>query len=99
MKEVQPTNQERLIANILRAHGVVKAALFGSYARGEAGPRSDIDLLVGFPEGTTLFDVVNIQDDLERALGCKVDLVSQRHLSPRLEKRIEPDLKPLALNQ
>lgn len=97
MNEHQASHQEQKIAQILRSHGVVSAAIFGSYARGEADSTSDIDLLIEFPEGTSLFDVIKLQDELEMGVGRRVDLVSRRHLSPRLEKRIKSDLKPLAL--
>ncbi len=67
--------------------------LFGSFARGEAGPKSDIDLLVQFIRPVGLFELVGIQDEFSDALGRKVDLVTK--LSPYFEKYIIPDLIPL----
>jgi predicted nucleotidyltransferase len=80
---------------LLRSHGVINAAVFGSFARGDAQPTSDLDLLVTYRPGTTLLDVMSLQDELEQKLGRKVDLVSERRLSKRLEARIKNDLRPL----
>lgn len=88
---------ENKIANILRRHGVTQAAIFGSFSRKDANQASDLDLLVTYKPGTTLFDAINLQEELEQALGKKVDLVSQKYLSPRLAKRIKHDLRPLAI--
>lgn len=71
--------------------------MFGSYARGtDLRPESDIDLLVTYKPGTTLFDVADLQKELEQALGRKVDLISKKRISNRLSKRIEKDIRPLA---
>jgi predicted nucleotidyltransferase len=70
---------------------VEELALFGSIARQEQGPKSDVDLLVDFAEGATLLDLVGLGMFLEEKLGCPVDLVPRRGL--RREIRDE------ALNQ
>lgn len=62
--------------------------VFGSYARGEARRRSDLDVLVRFREGASLFDLVGLADFLEENLGLKVDVVSERALRPELRERI-----------
>jgi len=97
METMPPNLDEQQIARVLRTYGISRAAFFGSYARGEATSKSDLDVLVTYPLGTTLFDVMRLQDEIERVSGRKVDLVSQKHLSPRLERRIKADLKPLVL--
>lgn len=51
------TKIKRGINPILREHGVVKAAIFGSYARGEAKKRSDVDILVKFKDTPSLFSL------------------------------------------
>ena len=73
---------------ILKRRGVVSAGLFGSAARGEAGPDSDVDLLVEYAAGVDLFDVIDLKDELEKALGRRVDLTSPKRLKPRLRDRI-----------
>jgi len=81
---------------VLHARGVLKASVFGSFARGDASHDSDLDLLVTYRSGTTLFDIINLQDELERLTGRKVDLVPEKYLSQRLAKRIRKDIKPLS---
>ena len=68
-------------------HGM---ALFGSTARGEAGPRSDVDILVDVDASIGL-EFVTLADQLEAALGRKVDLVSRRALKPGLRSLIEKE--------
>lgn len=74
------------IAQVLRTRGAIEASLFGSVARGESRPDSDVDLLVKFDEKrkTSLFDLVSIQNELEEKIGRKVDLVT------KLNKYVEP---------
>lgn len=57
--------------------------VFGSIARGEDTPDSDIDLLVRFDEGASLFDLVRFAEGLEALLGVHVDLLSERGLDDR----------------
>jgi predicted nucleotidyltransferase len=59
------------------------AAVFGSVARGEARPGSDVDLLVDFEPGASLLDHVGLFQDLEELLGVGVDVVTRRALKPR----------------
>jgi len=59
----------------IRAQGVKSLLLFGSVARDEAGPESDVDLLVEFDPPVGLFEVVRLQNYLESILGRRVDLV------------------------
>ncbi|MFA5558263.1 MAG: nucleotidyltransferase family protein [Methanofastidiosum sp.] len=62
--------------------------IFGSYARGEQNKYSDVDILVRFYEGATLFDLVGLSDLLEDKLKIKVDVVSERALRPELKNQI-----------
>jgi len=66
--------------------------LFGSVARGEGGSESDVDILVRFDEGASLFELVALGDFLEEKLGCKVDIVSDRAVKPELRESIMRDL-------
>ncbi|APH39866.1 DNA polymerase subunit beta [Methanohalophilus halophilus] len=59
--------------------------IFGSYARGEEKPGSDVDVLVNFDTRATLFDLVGLADYLEELLGLPVDVVSKRALHPRMQ--------------
>ncbi|MEQ6901828.1 nucleotidyltransferase family protein [Nocardioides sp. YIM 152588] len=80
---------------LLQRHGVSNARVFGSVARGDDREGSDLDLLVDFAPGTTLFDLVGIQMELEELLGIDVDLVPENGLKPRMRSRVERDLVPL----
>lgn len=73
---------------ILKQADVTKAALFGSYVRGENTEESDIDILVSFPENTNLLDVVHLKNQLEEHLHKKVDLVSYNAISPLIRESI-----------
>lgn len=83
------------IAAIAARHGVSNMRLFGSVARGEERPDSDIDLLADIAEGRGFADYLAAIDELERALGRRVELVIERSLSPHFRPFIEPEAKPL----
>ena len=69
----------------LRAAGVVRLSLFGSTARDEARPASDVDLLASFDESRnlSLLDVIGIENRLADLLGHSVDLIEEGTLRPR----------------
>ncbi|MHB8918096.1 MAG: nucleotidyltransferase family protein [Desulfocucumaceae bacterium] len=75
---------------ILKKHGIARAAVFGSYARGDQRKRSDIDLLIGYPPESkiTLFTLVDLGDELKKALNRKVDLVTENGISPRIKTQV-----------
>lgn len=83
---------ERVIS-ILERHGVKKIAIFGSYARDEANPESDVDILVEFCDRKSLLDLVGIEQELADALGLKVDLLTEKSISPYLIDRIKREMK------
>jgi predicted nucleotidyltransferase len=66
-----------------RACRASRVRLFGSAARGEDGPGSDVDLLVDFEPGSSLFDLLHLARQLEGVLGRRVDVVSAGGLKPR----------------
>lgn len=69
------------------AFGVSYLAIFGSVARDEAGPDSDVDILVEFGVPADLFDLVRLQQYLERLLGRPVDLGTPASLRPGLRAK------------
>jgi len=76
--------------NLRAQFGVDSLALFGSVARDEAGPESDVDLLVEFNRPITLFDLVAVQQYLERSLGVnRVDLIPRDSIYPAFRSEIE----------
>jgi predicted nucleotidyltransferase len=72
----------------LRALGVLEISIFGSVARGEAGPGSDVDVLVELGPGIGLFRYVDIRDRLAEILGRPVDMATPDGLKPRIKDRI-----------
>jgi len=83
------------IEPILRKHDVSFAGLFGSRARGEERPDSDVDLLVCFNQQKGLFELVDLEKDLSDTLDLDVDVVTEGALSPLLKSEIYKDLQPL----
>ena len=76
---------------ILKAAGALRATsvrVFGSAARGDDTEQSDLDLLVEVPKGTTLLDRIGLQQELESALGLKVDVVTPFDLPERVRARV-----------
>ncbi|MFZ5799649.1 MAG: DNA polymerase subunit beta [Desulfobulbus sp.] len=72
-----------------RRYGVVRLALFGSVARDEPRPESDVDIVVSFDGPATSQRYFGVQFYLEDALGCPVDLVTDKALRPELRPFIE----------
>lgn len=69
-------------------HGVTKAQLFGSIARGDDNPDSDVDVLVQMPGDSTLFTRANLYIDLKDTLSREVDLVSFNYINPLIKDSI-----------
>ncbi len=82
--------RETIIA-ILARNDAERIAIFGSYARGEAGAKSDIDILVRFARKKSLFEIVRIEDELRKSLRRDVDLVTENAVSPYLADTIHRD--------
>ncbi len=73
------------IGEAVRRHRGRSVAIFGSGARGDDNDSSDIDFLVEFEPGSSLFDLLHLQDELRGLLGCDVDVVSSGGLKDRDE--------------
>ncbi len=83
----------RKLIDVCRQNDVVKVGVFGSVARGEADEQSDIDLIVEFSRRKSLLALVALEHQIERALGRKVDLLTEAALSPYLHNRIMRELQ------
>lgn len=83
------------IRRIARRHGIVRVRVFGSRAAGGATGSSDLDLLVDLRPERDLLDLVGFKLDLEKMLGCEVDVVTEGALSPYLRARILRRARPL----
>ena len=85
---------KKVIADYFKTQPVLKAWVFGSYARGEQGPNSDIDILVRFDRERAkvgLLKYTAIILDLEKILNREVDLVEEGALLPWAEKTVNRD--------
>ena len=83
----------KTIARLLENQGARKIALFGSYVRGEEKPGSDIDIIVEFSERKSLLELVRIERELSEVLGIKVDLLTEKAISPYLIDTIREEME------
>lgn len=83
------------IIRVAGRHGARNVRVFGSTARGEATPSSDIDFLIEFEPGRTLLDWGAVWEELERLLGCEVDLATEQTLQPWIRERALEEAIPL----
>ena len=84
---------KKKITKTLKPHGVKKASLFGSIVREELTDKSDIDVLVEFSERKSLLDLVRIERELSEALSIKVDLLTEKSISPYQIDRIKSEME------
>ncbi len=83
------------ILRIAAKHGASNVRVFGSAARGEAGPESDVDLLVQMEPGRSLLDHVALLQDLEDMLSRKVDVVNEKALHHSIRDRVLREATPI----
>ena len=83
------------ILRIAAKYGASNVRVFGSVARGEAGPESDVDLLVEFGPDSSLLDHVALLQDLEDMLSRKVDVVNEKALHHRIRDGVLREAAPL----
>ena len=77
-----------LLANVLKKYAIKKAAVFGSFARNEAGVSSDIDLLIETGKPLTLFDVLRLEKELESVVQRKIDVVEYSAIKPSIRENV-----------
>jgi predicted nucleotidyltransferase len=88
-------NNRALIRAVLERHGARRARVFGSAARDERGPGSDLDLLVAMDTDRSLLDRIAAAQELEDQLGVTVDLVNERALPASIRDRVLAEAVPL----
>jgi len=82
---------------LCRRFGVVRLDVFGSVARGEDGPGSDVDLLYELAQGRSLgWEIEDLSQDLADLFGRPVDLVSRKALHPLIRDQVLADAEPLS---
>ena len=85
---------QQTIANYFKTQPIQRAWLFGSYARGDESPLSDVDILVQFDEGgVSLLKHAAMICELEKILDCPVDIVPEKMLRPRVRESVDQDKK------
>jgi len=87
--------QRKEILATAKQHGAYNVRVFGSVARGEAQPDSDLDLLVNLESGRSLLDLARLVRVLESQLGRKVDIVTEAGLRPRIRQEVLKEARPL----
>lgn len=87
--------QRNDILRIAARHGAHNLRVFGSVARGDARPDSDVDILVDMEPGRSLFDLGGLLYDLRTLLGVDVDVVTEKGLRPRIRAQVMQEAVPL----
>ena len=91
MRLAELKRQVPQMRELLGRFGATNLAVFGSVARDQASPDSDVDLLVDLPDGTSLFDRAELKSALEELLLTRVDLIRRRNLKPAIKAIIEAE--------
>jgi hypothetical protein len=87
IEEIIKEKREEIL-QIAARRGAYNLRIFGSVARGDAGPDSDLDLLVDMQPGKGLLDMGGLLMDLQDLLGCRVDVVTEKGLRGRIRERV-----------
>lgn len=77
-----------LVLPVLKKYDVKRAAVFGSYARGEETKTSDVDMMVEFSGKKSLLDLVGLQQDLEETTGVKFDVSTFKAIHPLIKDQV-----------
>jgi len=94
LRDLVDAHREEIKAIVARHHGR-SIAIFGSVARGEERPGSDIDFLVEFDPGARPIEILSIGVELEEALGVKVDVGTSASVRERLRNEVLAEAEPL----
>lgn len=95
MNESTLQSKRQQILAIAEKYGARNVRIFGSVARGEARPDSDIDFLVELEQGRSLFDLGGLLYELQSLLGVEVDVVTENGLRARIRERVLREAVPL----
>lgn len=90
-----PADRREEILRTAERYGARNVRIFGSVARAEAGHDSDVDVLVDLEPGRSLFDLGGLLMELQDLLGCRVDVVTEQGLRPRIRERVLREAVPL----
>lgn len=79
------------ILRITSTHGARNVRVFGSLARGDSAPDSDLDILITLDPDRSLLDIIAVKQDLEDLLQVKVDVVTEAAISPYIREQVLKD--------
>ncbi|QQS47409.1 MAG: nucleotidyltransferase family protein [Acidobacteriota bacterium] len=88
-------NKKEAIVELAGKYGASNIRVFGSVARGDETPASDIDLLVDMDSDSSLFDQIALQEEIEILLGRKIDLVTEDSIYWLIRRRVLKEAIPL----
>ena len=94
LQELVRKHRQEILQAAVR-YGARNLRLFGSVARGDFKPESDVDILIELEKGRSLFDMVGLGLDLEKILGRKVDVFTENSLKDRIRARVLKEAIPL----
>jgi uncharacterized protein len=86
-----PDEIKDTIIKILREYGAIKISIFGSFARGEERPESDIDIIVKFDKPKSLLQLIHIEEEIKNAVQHNIDLLTENSINPYLIDSIRRD--------
>jgi uncharacterized protein len=89
------SDKKAIVRELIARSRATNPRIFGSVMRGDDTEGSDLDLLVDALPGATLFDLGGLQDELEVALGVRVDVRTPGDLPERIRERVLEEAKPL----
>ncbi len=84
-----------ILISLLKSYGAKKIGVFGSFSRRDINPESDLDILVEFNERKSLLELVKIELILSEKIGIKVDLLTEKFISPYLIDRIKSEAEQI----
>jgi len=88
-------NRREEILDIAARNGALNVRVFGSVARGDNRPESDIDFLVNLEVGRSLLDLARLLRELSALLNCPVDVVTEAGLRPRIKTQVLKEARPI----
>jgi predicted nucleotidyltransferase len=94
MHDIINTHRQEIL-EIAHQRGIMNVRVFGSMSRGDAGPDSDVDLLVQLESGRSGLALGGFLMDVSELLGRKVDVVTEKALHPKLRGKIVQEAQPL----
>jgi predicted nucleotidyltransferase len=94
LEELRHSKRDQIL-RVASEHGAHNVRVFGSFARGEQNPGSDIDLLVDLDPDRTLMDLGGLLMDLQGILNLRVDVATEGMLRPKVREQVLRDALPL----